>query len=70
MAHANVLVLCVRRQNKRENEAHLYVCFPPSCRRSESGGGRLKAAAAESSLFVSVQWPKWAGSGMSGFGAR
>jgi hypothetical protein len=26
--NANVLVLCVRRQNKRENEAQLYVCFP------------------------------------------
>ncbi len=30
--NANVLVLCVRRQNKRENEAQLYVCFPPKCR--------------------------------------
>jgi hypothetical protein len=52
--NANVLVLCVRRQNKRENEAQLYVCFPPSCRRSEGGDGRLKAAAAAITGFVSV----------------
>lgn len=34
------------------------VRFPPSCRRSESGDGRLTAAAAAITVFVSVQWPK------------
>jgi hypothetical protein len=52
--NANVLVLCVRRQNKRENEAQLYVCFPPICRRSEGDDNRLKAAAAAITVFVSV----------------
>ena len=45
-------------QNNLENEAHIYVCFPPSCSRSESGDGRLKAAATAITVFVSVQWPK------------
>ena len=45
-------------QNKPGNEAHPYVSLPPSCSRSESGDGRLKAAATAITVFVSVQWPK------------
>jgi hypothetical protein len=45
-------------QNKPENEDHPFVRFPPSCRRSEGGDGRLKAAAAVIIVFVSVYCPK------------
>jgi hypothetical protein len=41
-------------QNKPENESYPYVRFPPNCRRSEDGHGRLKAAAAAITGFVSV----------------
>lgn len=41
-------------QNKPKTEAHPYVGLPPSCRSSEGGDGRLKAAAAANTVFVSV----------------
>ena len=45
-------------QNKPENEIYPYVSFPPSCRRSEGGDGRLKATAAAITLIMPVFGPR------------